>query len=285
MFPLTNPPPDQDDVSAPARGRDAALERYSVPNIYFPAWVLSRAEWRGDEKVLDIGCGSGAYFTLLKQNLPDIQYTGADLSANDLKGHPDKDRCQVIDSVQSLPYENASYDVVLMNTTLVTNEEHDAILMELNRVLKPEGVLICATTSLRTMPEIQALMRRALVLLGASGRSTILPGTNSSLSLENGARRLAPYFYAVVRHDLPTQLLFPDLDPVMDFLESLRPQRETTLPDGIYWDDIVMVIREQVAALLAHFGELPINRLGGVLIASNKGGFISNFVKMRDNGN
>ncbi|HVU14992.1 MAG TPA: hypothetical protein VHD90_27150, partial [Phototrophicaceae bacterium] len=66
--------------------------------------------------------------------------------------------------------------------------------------------------------------------------------------------------------------------PVMAYLESTRSTREPQLPDSILWDDLMLVMREQVSRVISHFGELTVNKVSGVLIASNQGGFIQEFV-------
>jgi hypothetical protein len=45
----------------PLQVRIRTHERYTQPPVDFPAWVVDRVPWRGDEVVLDVGCGSGAY--------------------------------------------------------------------------------------------------------------------------------------------------------------------------------------------------------------------------------
>ncbi|MEO8394822.1 MAG: hypothetical protein ABI700_17640, partial [Chloroflexota bacterium] len=76
----------------------------------------------------------------------------------------------------------------------------------------------------------------------------------------------------------PSTLVFPSVEPVMAYLESTRTTREPQLPDTINWDDLMLVMREQVSRVLSHFGELVVNKVSGVLIASNQGGFIREFV-------
>jgi hypothetical protein len=45
----------------------------------------------------------------------------------------------------------------------------------------------------------------------------------------------------------------------------------------------MMVMREQFSRVIAHFGELIINKLAGVLIASDRGGFINEYVRYLEN--
>jgi hypothetical protein len=84
----------------------------------------------------------------------------------------------------------------------------------------------------------------------------------------------------VVRHDLPGTLVFPSVEPVMAYLESTRSVREPQLPETIHWEDLMLVMREQVNRVMNHFGQLVVNKVTGVLIASNTGGFIREFAQV-----
>ena len=68
----------------------------------------------------------------------------------------------------------------------------------------------------------------------------------------------------------------------MAYLESTRAIREPQLPQSIDWDELMLVMREQVNRVIDHFGELVVNKVSGVLIASNQGGFIHEFVEALD---
>jgi hypothetical protein len=85
-----------------------------------------------------------------------------------------------------------------------------------------------------------------------------------------------------VRYDLPSTLVFPDVEPVMSYLESTRQMREPQLPEGIWWDDVMVIVREQITRLLEHFGEVAINKLAGVLIGTDRGDFIREYLDYRE---
>jgi hypothetical protein len=127
-------------------------------------------------------------------------------------------------------------------------------------------------------------MRRAIVLLTRSGASQVRPPAMASdmFALENGARFLARHFYGVIRYDLPSALVFPDIEPVMAYLESTRDLREPQLPSDVQWDDVMMIMRQQITHLVNHLGELVINKLTGVLMASDRGGFMREFMEYRE---
>lgn len=258
-------------------------DKYTVPKLDYVTWALSCARWRGDERVLDVGCGPGRWNTVIREQLPDVTYYGLDLHAGMVAGHPYK-RTLGVGDIQHLPYPDNTFDVVMANHMMFHVPDIEQAIQECRRVLKPEGIMLASTNSVNNMPEFQVLFRRAITLLAPPGTSHIqIPLPSSHLfTLESGTRFLSRHFYAVVRYDLPSALVFPDVEPVIAYLESTRPMREPQLPEGIWWDDVMVIVREQVTRLLEHFGEVVINKLAGVLIGTDQGDFIREFLEHRE---
>lgn len=258
--------------------------KYSVPKLNFSEWVLKRVAWRGDEVVLDVGSGPGTYYPYLQRRYPRITYHGLDQSVAMLKSHPAEQNLLQGDA-QHLPFADGVFDVVMANHMLYHIPDIDAALREIRRVLKPDGILVASTNSIQTMPEFQALFHRGLLMLSTPGhvykRVSLLD--HAPFTLENGTGLLARHFFAVVRHDLPGLLVFPEVEPVMAYLESWRSIREPLLPPDVKWDDLMMIMREQISRVVSHFGELTVQKISGVLIASNKGGFIREYATLRAN--
>lgn len=260
------------------RVRQEIHDAYTVPDRSFADWVLDRVPWHGGERILDVGCGNGLYYSKLKKRNIEFDYYGVDLMPTMAAHHPlngDSKRLMLADAEQ-LPYPDHSFDVVMANHMLHHVVNIEAALMEFRRVLAPGGLVVIATNSMATMPELQVLMRRAIVLLTRTGAATVrapeMP--TDRFALENGIRLLSRQFYAIVRHDLPGALVFPEVDPAMDYLESTRDLRESALPDDVVWEDVMMIMRQQINQLIKHLGELVINKQAGVLVASDDGRFI-----------
>ena len=263
------------------RIRQEIHDKYTVPNVNFSEWALNALNLRGDERVLDVGCGNGLYYSRLRQRYPNVQYFGVDLFEKMLLSHPSPVNLSVA-NIAHLPFPNASFDVVMANHVLFMVEDVDQAIVEMRRLLKPGGLLMATTNSSNNMPELQVLMRRAMVLLSRSSGSSLSqasPSITERFSLENGAPLLARHFYAVVRYDLPSALVFHSTDPAMTYLETTRDMREGTLPPDVEWDDVMVIMRQQINQLVKHLGELVINKLTGVLIATDEGGFIREFLE------
>lgn len=259
--------------------RQETHEKYTIPKTDFARWALDTIQWNGDEVILDIGTGTGTYYSRLLAITPSADYYAMDLSHDMLKNHP-SDTASLSDVMQ-LPYGDNMFDVVMANHMLYHVPDIDAALKEIKRVLKPNGKVLTTTNSIHTMPELQVLMRRAIVLLTRYGATQVRPPAfpSDSFALENGTRILASHFFAVVRHDIPSQLVFTDIEPAITYLESMRELRQESLPDDVAWEDMMLIMRQQITQLIKHLGKLEINKVSGVLVASDSGGFIHEFVE------
>ena len=128
------------------------------------------------------------------------------------------------------------------------------------------------------MPEFNTLMQRAVRLLRQGAVDDM---TEQSLlqnfSLESGTSILARYFSAVVRYDIPGAIIFPDTDPVIEYFESSRPFYELRLPEGIFWEEFITIMANQVGRLIEHFGELVVSKVTGAILATEDGGFAEEY--------
>jgi len=121
--------------------------------------LLDSLALRGDEKILDVGCGRGLLLIGAAKRIKSGKATGTDiwnpqdLSGNSadavkenakLEGVLDKVRIENHDA-RKLPYPDASYDVVVSSLALhnIPDEEgREQAVREIWRVLKPGGKLV-----------------------------------------------------------------------------------------------------------------------------------------------
>src|SRR4051812_13675210 len=114
-----------------------ALDRFDL-RFARTMWVYDNV--RPNSALLDLGCGAGM-LALLKRK--GVALTGVDLSdecvaAARRNGYDETVRC-VLDA---LPFGDASFDYVVSLDVLghIPAEEKDAVLREIKRVLRPDGV-------------------------------------------------------------------------------------------------------------------------------------------------
>ena len=117
-------------------------------------FILAFHNWRGDEQVLDVGCGRGLLLCGAAKRITTGKATGIDIWSNvDMGGNAQTatqnnidlegltPRCTLVSGgAQAMPFADASFDVIVSNLCL--HNIYDALtrhkaLDEIVRVLKP----------------------------------------------------------------------------------------------------------------------------------------------------
>ena len=123
----------------------AAYDRLSTPMERLGREVLDRLTLRGDETILDAGCGSGRLTALLTQRVPRGRVIGVDASASMIEAArarlgPDAD-LRLADLV-GLRLDGEAVDVVFSTATFHWIPDHDALFASLRGVLRAGGRLV-----------------------------------------------------------------------------------------------------------------------------------------------
>ena len=87
-------------------------------------------------QVLDVGCGNGLLAHLIMQNHPGVEIKGADVLVRDETYIP----VELFDG-RNVPYDNASFDVVMFVDVLHHTEQPMALLREAKRVARHAVVI------------------------------------------------------------------------------------------------------------------------------------------------
>ena len=298
---IIKPGTDRDNLMHNAYASDEALvvrqrthDLYTSPRINFPEWVLNRIAWRGDEQVLDVGMGSGLYFEAIQARIPNGRLIGADLSLGMVQHAAHLSSASHVGlantDVQALPFPDHFFDVVLANHMLYHIPNINQALTELRRVLKPEGLLIAATNARYNgnndfnMGEFDNLIGRGCQGLGMrrSEIETLMETIHQStgeFTLENAPGILSHHFFAVQRSDLPGTLIFPEAQPAVDYVNSMRALREPFLPASIPWSALILAIKSWLESRMTFSSYLAVPKLSGVLVATNRGGFVHDYAQ------
>jgi len=123
-----------------------AYHRVSNPQLDWGKKVLQRLTLRGDELVIDAGCGTGRLTELLLEMLPRGRVIDADLSQNMLGSarhnlrHKEDQIFWVAADLQYLPFRQAA-DGIFSTAAFHWVTNHDRLFRSLLTALKPGGWL------------------------------------------------------------------------------------------------------------------------------------------------
>lgn len=141
----------------PGMGKDFLLPLYDVVHHVFGVQriheeMITLARLRDGLRVLDVGCGVGNLLRTTGRQWPRVELSGMDPDPKALARARRKTRRAGLDVrldrgfAQEMPYPDDSFDRVFSSLMLhhLDSTAKDALLAEVRRVLRPDGVLVLA---------------------------------------------------------------------------------------------------------------------------------------------
>ena len=139
-------------TSDPGGPRDwdaTAYDQVAAPMTRWGSDVLERLPLRGDETVLDAGCGTGQITEQLAERLPrgrvvalDGSPTMVEAARGRLARFGDRADFVTADLAAPLPLADTSVDAILSTATFHWVADHGSLFQHLARVLRPGGRLV-----------------------------------------------------------------------------------------------------------------------------------------------
>jgi SAM-dependent methyltransferase len=241
--------------------------KYTEPKVDFISFVLDQVPWTGRETVIDVGCGAGAYVEAARNRCR--AYIAGDFSPGMLQGLSFPGLPRVNLDAQKLPFAGETADVIFANHMLYHVPDQDAAVREIKRVLRPGGYLLAATNSGRNMPELYDLRLAVFHHFGAAPEDLPTPPA-STFTLEEGHELLERHFMSVSRRELANALVFPESQPVVDYINSSRNYYIGSLPENTRWEEVEGFIHREVNGRIAEQGAFRVSKLLGVFVCQKE---------------
>lgn len=259
---------EQYDCSQKLRVRQETHRLYSERPDDFLDWVLSHAQLRTGQLVVDVGCGYGAYH-------PTLAVRGVRVIALDSSlGMAKEARQQAISlnlpvmtiqgDAQAVPLPDASCERVMANHMLYHVPDQVAALRELRRVLKPNGRVVLVTNAADHNQILHEMHVEAARTLGFT--PIVTWGERFNLDHLKLVRSVFPEARRYVRRDA---FLFPTAEGALRYYA-------TSAVDGILErkdDDshrapLLSLVAERIEEVVARRGVFRVSKDAGCFVAN-----------------
>jgi len=123
-------------------------EKYRQASFHQKEWgarLISEFQWRGEESVLDLGCGDGVLSAQLARLVPQGSVLGVDASQNMIAAARQQERENLHFAIQNIETMNFAeeFDVIFSNAELHWVKDHERLLFCVYKALKIDGIFRC----------------------------------------------------------------------------------------------------------------------------------------------
>ena len=191
------------------------------PQGWFP-WIFEQCQIHSGMKILELGCGNSSLWTENMSRLPsDISITLSDVSEGMLRdarrniGTDDHRFSFAEFDCHQIPYESASFDLIIANHLLFYCDDIVQVCREAYRVLKPHGIFICSTYGKHHMKEITDLVQKFDSRIVLSSENLY-----DRFGLENGEEILKQVFSDITCHQYKDSILLNQPEPLIEYILS-----------------------------------------------------------------
>ncbi len=209
-------------------GTRIGLYQYSVSPLSLSDWIGTKLPNQGNLKILELGCGTGLLWKSIYRNFPNSDITLTDYSENMIreaqKNLSDYDfSFQKVD-YHNIPFGDNSFDLVISNHNLYHAENLGQVLVEIKRVLKPNGMFSCSTNSGNHLIELKNILKDY-------GIASLWPNMKlvEQFGMENGESVLKSFFPDIEKHLFENSLHITDAEAIINYFLSVRDEQIHTL--------------------------------------------------------
>jgi len=246
--------------------RQALHNGYSTNKYGWFNWVFDQYIFKPNARVIEFGCGNGSTWANSKNKIPkDMKVILTDLSEGMLRAAKDNllGLEQVIDysamDIQSIEYEDSSFDCAIANHMLYHVPNRDLAISEIARILKADGTFYATTNSSYNMKEFKDLVGNFDSRLDYSSFSV-----GKEFGLENGAEQLAKHFDSVEKVIYEDSLHITEAKPLVDYVLTL--EGHVNIQD-IMTESRIKDFYRYLEDIILKEGSIDISKTGGMFIA------------------
>jgi SAM-dependent methyltransferase len=235
------------------------LYDYQEPAYDVPGLASTLLAGHDPRRILDIGCGNGAFTHRLRGDFPDTAVIGLDI-AGGMLALVDPPTVQA--DAMHLPFADDSMDAVLAMHMIYHLPDIDRGLAEMHRVLRPGGLLIVSTNGADDKSELDDLWSRAAAEVLGVPEGPRRIKLSRRFDLDGAPAVLRSLFTEIVLHDLPGIIDVQGPGPVLNHLRSYESFAQKA---GVPFTATIDRAERLLIQHLEEHGTFTIRCSGGVL--------------------
>ncbi len=206
-----------------------SIHDYSTASVGFYPWMLSKIKLEPGMKVLDIGCGTGAFWKNVAADLPEgLEIHLVDYSAGMLESarktmeeiqseYPEKELRFVLEKKDAadFSYPVGDFERIMANHMLyhINKESRLNLYEKINELLAKNGRFSCSLIGKEHFRELHEFVQEYYPQIK-------ILSSGFDLWLETAAEELSTYFKVLETEEQKNDLLVPEAELVFEYVSS-----------------------------------------------------------------
>ncbi|MEG2270511.1 MAG: MerR family transcriptional regulator [Bacilli bacterium] len=237
-------------------------EHFSVNKQGWFPWLYSQIDFKGVNRLLEVGCGNGELWKAKKLDLRNREIFLSDISEGMIDfAHASlgENYSYMVIDAHKIPFKKEYFDAIIANHVLFYLNDLEAGLEEISRVLSVNGVFYCSAYGKAHMKEISELAREFDERITLSDNLLY-----EAFGLDNGGTLLQRHFREVEVLHYEDALEVNDGKAIYDYIMSCHGNQKELLLGRM--EEFMKFIENKIQIQ----GTLHITKDAGLFICRNK---------------
>jgi ubiquinone/menaquinone biosynthesis C-methylase UbiE len=247
------------------KSRKSLYIEYGYPKTDIFEDMFNTYQLKGDEAILDIGCGFGDLIIRLKKEGHRGKLTGIDISEGMIKEAKENSKGLDIQfgvsNAEELPFKKETFDLIICKHSLYHFELKKAI-REIERCLKPEGILIFTLNSYSQKSRYYSEKYKSLISKELDNFNFLDTGNN--LNFES-YHKYFKGFHILKEVKIHRYIILEESTPFVEYMSTFKEHWDP-IPSQRAWEEALGVVRKDIDNIIKKDGKFEEKASFGIAV-------------------
>jgi ubiquinone/menaquinone biosynthesis C-methylase UbiE len=235
------------------KSRKSLYSQHSYPNIDIDEEIFSTYKLKGNETIIDIGCGFGDLLIRLRKDGHKGKLYGIDISKGMIEEAKENSKGLDIQfkvsKAEELPFKDESFDIVICKHSLY-HFELDKAISEIERCLKKKGILIFTLNSYSQRSKYYSEKYKKLISKELNNYNYVDTGNNLNFETYH---KYFKNFLILKEVSVHRYITLKESTPYVEYMSTFKEYWDP-IPKEKEWKNVLDIVRKDIDTIIKKDG-------------------------------